>query len=257
MDYDTDEKSMAKLRRHLRNVCEEYYRYKSEYITYVLEALELEDTIKNYERRNSTGWEYNSTIRPDRTGKLGSIFDTLEFFWKCVIRKQVEKGFAILLGIMSVAILLAEATLLPSIDLSLFSILIKSVRTQELLVQAFSFVPLMYMCICTYYYLFKIGILMFHSLMPRQTSSVNLLMICSMVARYVPPISYNFLNLIRQGPLYLSTMFVMSYGIGFACLSATLVHVLLFHGSNILQLSKSAFQGKKIDIHTKIMRKKL
>ncbi|CAI8598199.1 unnamed protein product [Vicia faba] len=200
MDYDTDEKSMAKLRRHLRNAREEYYRYKSEYITYVLEALELEDTIKNYERRNSTGWEYNSTIRPDRTGKLGSIFDTLEFFWKCVIRKQVEKGFAVLLGIMSVAILLAEATLLPSIDLSLFSILIKSVRTQELLVQAFAFVPLMYMCICTYYSLFKIGMLMFYSLTPRQTSSVNLLMICSMVARYAPPISYNFLNLIRLGP---------------------------------------------------------
>ncbi|KAL5067905.1 hypothetical protein RYX36_018792 [Vicia faba] len=43
---------------------------------------------------------------------------------------------------MSVAILLAEATLLPSIDLSLFSILIKSVQIQELLVQAFAFVPL-------------------------------------------------------------------------------------------------------------------
>lgn len=25
-------------------------------MTYVLEALELEDTVKNYERRKSTGW---------------------------------------------------------------------------------------------------------------------------------------------------------------------------------------------------------
>ncbi|XP_057743795.1 oligopeptide transporter 7-like [Arachis stenosperma] len=58
-----------------------------------------------------------------------------------------------------------------------------------------------------------------------------------------------------EGPLYLSTLFAMSYGIGFACLSATLVHVLLFHGREILQLSKSAFQEKKIDIHTKLMRK--
>ncbi|KAK7387532.1 hypothetical protein VNO78_28408 [Psophocarpus tetragonolobus] len=199
MDYDTDEKSMATLRRHLRGAREEYYRYKSEYMTYVLEALELEDTIKNYERRNSTGWEYNSSMRPSRTGKLGSLLDTLEFFWKCIFRKQVEKGFAVILGIMSVAILLAEATLLPSVDLSLFSILIKSVATQEVLVQVFAFVPLMYMCICTYYSLFKIGMLMFYSLTPRQTSSVNLLMICSMVARYAPPISYNFLNLIRLG----------------------------------------------------------
>ncbi|XP_039684719.1 LMBR1 domain-containing protein 2 homolog A isoform X2 [Medicago truncatula] len=199
MDYDTDEKSMATLRRHLRGATEEYYRYKSEYMTYVLEALEVEDATKNYERRRTTGWKYMSSIRPARTGKLGSLFDTLEFFWRCILRKQVEKGLAVVLGIMSVAILLAEATLLPSVDLSLFSILIKSVGTQEMLVQAFAFVPLMYMCICTYFSLFKIGRLMFYSLTPRQTSPVNLLMICSMIARYAPPVSYNFLNLIRLG----------------------------------------------------------
>lgn len=34
----------------------------------------------------------------------------------------------------------------------------------------------------------------------------------------------------RQGPLYLSTFFAMSYGVGFACLTATVVHVFLFHG---------------------------
>ncbi|KAK7280977.1 hypothetical protein RIF29_08586 [Crotalaria pallida] len=211
MDYDTDEKSMATLRRHLRGARDEYYRYKSEYMTYVLEALELEDTIKNYERRNSTGWEFNSSIRPDRTGKLGSLFDTLEFFWRCILRKQVEKGLAVILGIISVAILLAEATLLPSVDLSLFSILIKCVGTQEVLVQVLAFIPLVYMCICTYYSLFKIGMLMFYSLTPRQTSSVNLLMICSMVARYAPPISYNFLNLIRLGP-HKTTIFEQRMG---------------------------------------------
>ncbi|KAL5053513.1 hypothetical protein RYX36_034195 [Vicia faba] len=199
MDYDTDENSMATLRRHLRGAIEEYYRYKSEYMTYVLEALELEDTTKSYERRHIIGWKYMSSIRPVRTGNLGSLFDTLEFFWRCILRIQVEKGLAIILGIMSVAILLAEATLLPSVDLSLFSILIKSVGSQEMLVQAFAFVPLMYMCICTYFSLFKIGRLVFYSLTPRQTSPVNLLMICSMIARYAPPVSYNFLNLIRLG----------------------------------------------------------
>ncbi|KAK9285978.1 hypothetical protein L1049_025180 [Liquidambar formosana] len=198
MDYDTDEKSMAMLRRHLRGAREEYYRYKSEYMTYVMEALELEDTIKNYERRSATGWKFVSSLRPVRSGKLGSLFDTIELIWRCILRKQLEKLLAIILGCMSAAILLAEATLLPSgVDLSLFSILINSVGKEEVLVQVFAFVPLMYMCICTYYSLLKIGMLMFYSLTPRQTSSVNLLMICSMVARYAPPISYNFLNLIR------------------------------------------------------------
>ncbi|TVU28590.1 hypothetical protein EJB05_20112 [Eragrostis curvula] len=207
MDYDTDDKSMATLRRQLRRAHEEYYRCKSEYMTCVMEALELEDTIKNYERRDANGWKYVSSFRGSRSGTLGSLLDTMgyfltcpEFIWRCILRKQVQKAFAVILGCMSAAILLAEATLLPSgVDLSLFSILIKAVGKQEVLVQVAAFVPLMYMCICTYYSLFKIGMLMFYSLTPRQTSSVSLLMICSMVARYAPPISYNFLNLIRLG----------------------------------------------------------
>lgn len=59
-----------------------------------------------------------------------------EFLWRCILRKQLRKGLAIILGVISVAILLAEATLLPrGVDLSLFSILIKSVGKQEVLVQ--------------------------------------------------------------------------------------------------------------------------
>lgn len=59
-----------------------------------------------------------------------------EFTWRCVLRKQLEKLFAIILGCMSAAILLAEATILPSgVDLSIFSILINSVGKQEMLVQ--------------------------------------------------------------------------------------------------------------------------
>lgn len=198
MEYDTDEKSMATLRRHLRGAREEYYRCKSEYMTYVLKAFELEDTIKNYDRRTTTGWKYVSSLRPERTGSFGSFLDTLELIWRCVLEKQFEKVLAVILGCMSAAILLAEATMLiGGVDLSLFSLLIKSAGNQEVLVQVFAFIPLMYMCICTYYSLFKVGRLMFYSFTPRQTSSVSLLMICSMVARYAPPISYNFLNLIN------------------------------------------------------------
>ncbi|AQK80141.1 Oligopeptide transporter 7 [Zea mays] len=59
----------------------------------------------------------------------------------------------------------------------------------------------------------------------------------------------------KSGPLYISTFFASSYGLSFACLTATVSHVLLFHGSEIWQLSKSAFEDKKMDIHTKLMRR--
>ncbi|KQK18966.1 hypothetical protein BRADI_1g45660v3 [Brachypodium distachyon] len=200
MDYDTDGKTMAALRRRLRRAHEEYCRCKSKYANYVMEALELEDTIRNYEQRDADGWKYVSGFRENRPGTLGSFLDFTEFIWRCILRRQLLRVLAVILGCISAAILLAEATLLPTgVHLSLFSILINTAGKKEVLVQVVAFAPLMYMCVCTYYPLFRLGMMVVYSLTPGHTSSVSLLMICSMVARYAPPISYNFLNLIHLG----------------------------------------------------------
>uniref|UniRef100_A0A803MUR7 Oligopeptide transporter n=1 Tax=Chenopodium quinoa TaxID=63459 RepID=A0A803MUR7_CHEQI len=58
-----------------------------------------------------------------------------------------------------------------------------------------------------------------------------------------------------NGPLYLSTFFAVTYGLGFAALSATIVHVLIFNGREIWGQVKGAFgASKKVDIHTKLMK---
>ncbi|KAL9684499.1 hypothetical protein QQ045_021939 [Rhodiola kirilowii] len=59
----------------------------------------------------------------------------------------------------------------------------------------------------------------------------------------------------NYGQVYLSTLFAMSYGFGFATLSATVVHVSLFHGSDIWNQTKSAFGGRRVDVHTRLMQK--
>ncbi|KAK2390768.1 oligopeptide transporter [Trifolium repens] len=60
----------------------------------------------------------------------------------------------------------------------------------------------------------------------------------------------------KNGPVHLSTFFAITYGLGFATLSATIMHVILFHGREIWSQSKRAFgDHKKIDIHTKLMKK--
>jgi hypothetical protein len=74
MDYDTDEKSMAALKRRLLKAQSSYYRYKSDYSGYVWEALELEETVKNLERGQiSSDWCFISSIRPMRTGSFATI----------------------------------------------------------------------------------------------------------------------------------------------------------------------------------------
>lgn len=59
----------------------------------------------------------------------------------------------------------------------------------------------------------------------------------------------------KEGPLYISTFFAMTYGVGFAALTATIVHVALFHGREIWDQSRASFKEAKMDIHTRLMRK--
>ncbi|KAK4439481.1 Oligopeptide transporter 1 [Sesamum alatum] len=53
----------------------------------------------------------------------------------------------------------------------------------------------------------------------------------------------------------LSVFFVLSYGLSFATLAATISHVALFHGRNIWQQTRASFQDKFGDVHTRLMKK--
>ncbi|KAK4439468.1 Oligopeptide transporter 3 [Sesamum alatum] len=58
----------------------------------------------------------------------------------------------------------------------------------------------------------------------------------------------------QYSKLYLSPLFALSIGSGFARFTATLTHVALFHGSDIWKQSRSAVKNVKLDIHTKLMK---
>jgi hypothetical protein len=57
----------------------------------------------------------------------------VEYVWRCILRQHLVKVLAVTLGIMSVAIVMAEATLLFEADLSLFSVILKMVDDEVLL----------------------------------------------------------------------------------------------------------------------------
>ncbi|KAI3991594.1 hypothetical protein MKX01_001061 [Papaver californicum] len=58
----------------------------------------------------------------------------------------------------------------------------------------------------------------------------------------------------NYGKLYLSPLFALSIGSGFARIAATMTHVALFHGRDILKRSKSAMKDVKLDIHARLMK---
>lgn len=58
----------------------------------------------------------------------------------------------------------------------------------------------------------------------------------------------------QYGKLHLSAFFAYSYGVGFATLSATISHVLCFHGKDIWNRTKAALTDVKMDVHTRLMK---
>ncbi|KAG0223172.1 hypothetical protein BGW41_005687 [Actinomortierella wolfii] len=58
---------------------------------------------------------------------------------------------------------------------------------------------------------------------------------------------------VEYGPLRMDSFFALTYGVGFAGLTATIVHVLLFHGREMLQRWRSS-RVENEDIHSRLMR---
>ncbi|XP_051125586.1 oligopeptide transporter 3 [Andrographis paniculata] len=54
--------------------------------------------------------------------------------------------------------------------------------------------------------------------------------------------------------LYLSPLFALSIGSGFARFTSTLTHVALFNGSDIWKQSKAAVKNAKLDVHSRLMK---
>ncbi|WJX65435.1 Oligopeptide transporter 3 [Trifolium repens] len=58
----------------------------------------------------------------------------------------------------------------------------------------------------------------------------------------------------KYSKLYLSPLFALSIGSGFARFTSTLTHVALFHGRDILRQSESAIGNAKLDVHGRLMK---
>ncbi|KAF9977099.1 hypothetical protein BGZ73_006973 [Actinomortierella ambigua] len=58
---------------------------------------------------------------------------------------------------------------------------------------------------------------------------------------------------VAYGPLRMDSFFALTYGVGFAGLTATVVHVALYHGKEIVQRWKSS-RNENEDIHSRLMK---
>ncbi|KAG0255060.1 hypothetical protein DFQ27_006482 [Actinomortierella ambigua] len=59
---------------------------------------------------------------------------------------------------------------------------------------------------------------------------------------------------LEYGPMRMDSFFALTYGVGFAALMATVVHVVLYHGKELVVRWRSAQHELKEDVHTRLMR---
>ncbi len=109
------------------------------------------------------------------------------------------RALAVFTAGLSAAIIVAEATIPPSIpNLSLFSLLLHRVnastpRGDEVPTQLTTFALLAYPCMAAYYALYRLGRFSFYRLIPRHTNAYSLLANALLMCRFAAPLAFNFM----------------------------------------------------------------
>eukprot|EP00798_Chlamydomonas_sp_ICE-L_P030467 gene30467-35478_t len=178
-----------------RSLGEYQPRTRAQYVDVMVEAFELEDVIKcrslgEYEPRAPV--EIGPTVGGADSESLitGSGFSSdhhnplvrpirpwTRYLWlyKCIARPVANKVFAVLLAMVSVGIVFAEATIpFEAVNLSPFSQMVIR-ATSEISVQLLVLLPLAYICASSYFALFKINAFNYNKLVPRATTGAALM----------------------------------------------------------------------------------
>ncbi|XP_035999688.1 G-protein coupled receptor-associated protein LMBRD2B isoform X1 [Fundulus heteroclitus] len=162
------------------------------------EALHLEDVAKSQSSAlrvitssptsNHLGWFRRFIYTP-----------TVEWYWECVFRKTFCRLLAVLLSLLSVAVVWSECTFFSTRPvLSLFAIFIQKAE-QNVFIEMVCFVSILFMCVCVYSTVFRIRVFNYYHLIPHhQTDAYSLQFSGMLFCRLTPPLCLNFLGLIHM-----------------------------------------------------------
>jgi len=186
LDYGTTIKGLASLRRRVKRAVNIFKGARQQYCSKANQVQELDEICKS---------------RRTRDYKTRSSVPQVLWIYKCLVRPWVLRLCAVVLGAVSLCVIFAEATIGAGRhpDLSPFSIVIHAEQNRaEIGLQLLVLLPLVYMCTCTYYSLFKLGIFSsFYFMVPGSTSSFSLLVNAALMCRFAPPLCYNFMHIIH------------------------------------------------------------
>ncbi|XP_063345887.1 G-protein coupled receptor-associated protein LMBRD2a isoform X2 [Pelmatolapia mariae] len=165
------------------------------------QAFHLEDVAKS---RNSSLRHFTHSFPLAHRGWIRRFIytPTVEWFWECVLRQGLCRLLAILLCLLSAAVIWSECTFFSTHPiLSLFAVFIQLAEKwyNYHCIEMVCFVGILFMCVCVYSTVFRIRFFNYYYLVPHhQTDAYSLLFSGMLFCRLTPPLCLNFLGMIHM-----------------------------------------------------------
>lgn len=195
-------RSLVKLHKQVIYAGQRHSQTQVQWAILLEEAFHLEDVCKN---ETSASHQFvHSFLSSQPPGWLGKYLytPTIEWYWECVLRQWCYRLLALLLSLLSVAVVWSECTFFSTHPvLSLFAIFIQLAERDYsyLYIEMACFVTILFLCVCVYSTVFRIRVFNYYYLVPHhQTDAYSLLFSGMLFCRLTPPLCLNFLGLIHM-----------------------------------------------------------
>uniref|UniRef100_A0A671VB08 LMBR1 domain containing 2a n=1 Tax=Sparus aurata TaxID=8175 RepID=A0A671VB08_SPAAU len=127
---------------------------------------------------------------------------TVEWYWECVFRQSFYRLLAVLLCLLSAAVVWSECTFFSTHPvLSLFAVFVDKAEKHHnyICIEMVCFVSILFLCVCVYSTVFRIRFFNYYYLVPHhQTDAYSLQFSGMLFCRLTPPLCLNFLGLIHM-----------------------------------------------------------
>ncbi|XP_028658296.1 G-protein coupled receptor-associated protein LMBRD2B [Erpetoichthys calabaricus] len=196
------EKSLVKLHKQVIYAVQRHNRTRVQWHILLEQAFHLEDVAKNEASATHQFVRSFPSQEPEGWFSRYIYTPTVEWYWECLLKQWCYRILAVLLSLLSVAVVWSECTFFSTHPvLSLFAVLIQvAERTYNYLyIEMACFITIFFLCTCVYSTVFRIRVFNYYYLASHhQTDAYSLQFSGMLFCRLTPPLCLNFLGLIHM-----------------------------------------------------------
>ncbi|XP_028271066.1 LMBR1 domain-containing protein 2-B-like [Parambassis ranga] len=194
-------RSLNNLHKKVISAVQRYNQTQVQWSILLDQAFHLEDVAKS---QSSPLRRFTHSFSSADYSWIRRFFynSTIEWYWECVFRQGFCRLLAVLLCLLSAAVVWSECTFFSTNPvLSLFAVFIQMAEKQYnyICIEMACFVSILFMCVCVYSTVFRIRFFNYYYLVPHhQTDAYSLQFSGMLFCRLTPPLCLNFLGLIHM-----------------------------------------------------------